>query len=230
MLLVRAGSYEDERKQRVIRVVHEVWKHVQIPEDTVIVTKELTKKWYRACRELYAGHFFRYWGAWEAYKTLPAEWLAIADIDVLPLRKDAVKMLLEFLSSLPEHVGIVTRICIGVAGFIDDNFFFPSEGLLAVRKPFIPSLLSLILNYHMMNATQSSNELKKYVLACEGRILSHLPFRGITFFPEHLLLIGGVDKCSIEWDTAFLHVAGDNSHPNYFNCVLSLLRKFTLEG
>lgn len=213
ILIVRAGYYEAPAKQRNINIINEIWNCVEKPKEIDIVVSSPPPKWRRGRGLPFPEYYYRYWAAWQCWLTRPTKWLIIADIDVFPTTKDALFALRDFLLSVPEDVGIVTRVLIGHHPAINECFFNPSEGLVAIGEKFVPSLMMVHLHYHFFVAQVSPvKNMADYILNMEGIITNHLPPAKILFFPPPLIKIVRADSTE-PYDTKFIHIGGDNGHP-----------------
>lgn len=238
-LIVRSRYYFDPRAQAIIKVVDELWRLLEVPPQTKVVTRDIPPRWWNYNILNQEFYYARYWLAWEEWKEYPAEFLIIVDADVVPTNRKALVNLCNFLNEIPSHIGIVTREVVArVETLLGCRFlhtsgikFVPSEGISAWRGKYIPPLiLSKVFQYLWV--------ISPYVKWSFGIDISEgiytcglPPIPMVTFPPEIIILIRAdtsVDE-EIFSKANFIHPSGSVASVPYAQLVFTAL-KLSLEG
>lgn len=157
LLIVRPYRYADERQQ-LIEEINDLWNHLIIPNGVRIVHAQYPEKVvpYKSAERLFP-FIFRCWIAYREWLRAPAKWVCITDADIMPLRKDALFVLLNELSALPNNVELVSasyltwlhksihleRICLSAEGLCAGA----PDGLHTIKHTILPHIAKFYHHY-----------------------------------------------------------------------------------
>jgi len=246
-LVVRSGWYSDPKKMAVVKVINILWDLLTVPEGVKVVTKETPPTFRANERKQFGYHFCRYWSAWEEWKYCPSQYLAIVDIDIVPLRRDALIQLYSFLKAkVKDQSCIVTREPIAFAHdwwFSKDLsrsglFLTPSEGFLILSGQAIP----LVLQSECLHFLMSPLGIKIYDVNTkvgpyfahywnhESMNVRYFPYLKVMCLPETILVTDDRQKLpeviQNRTDTCFFHPCLFIDNPQFFEGVISVLHSF----
>jgi len=246
-LIVRSGWYKDPKKMAVIRVINTLWDLLIVPEGVKVITKEIPPTFWANERKRFGYHFYRYWSAWEEWKYYPSQYLAIVDIDVIPLRRDALVQLYSFLKEkIKDQSCVVTREPIAFAHdrwFSKDQsrsglFLVPSEGILILSGQIIPLVLQSECLHFLTGpldvVVYNTNRKTAPYFGCywyhEAMDIRYFPYLKIVCLPKTILVTDDRQKLpeiiQNKTDICFFHPCLPVDDPQFFEEVISVLRSF----
>lgn len=108
LLVVRPYRYHDER-QVLIEEIGAMWDTIPRPPQVMVSHCVLPRKvaHFAGCERLYP-FIARSWFALREWARTPARWICIADADIIPIRRDALNILLNELRALPPNINMVS--------------------------------------------------------------------------------------------------------------------------
>jgi len=246
-LVVRSGWYKDPKRMAVVKVINTLWDLLTVPEGVKVITKETSPTFWANERKRFGYHFYRYWSAWEEWKYCPSQYLAIVDIDVVPLRKDALVRLYSFLKEkVKDQSCVVTREPIAFAHDLwlsgDHSrgglFLTPSEGFLILSGQVVP----LVLQSECFHFLTSPLSVRVYGVKTkvgpyfadwwnhESENIRYFPYLKVMCLPETILVTDDRQKLpkviQNRTDTCFFHPCSFVDNPQIFEGVISVLRSF----
>jgi len=245
-LVVRSGWYNDPKKMAVVKVINTLWDLLVVPDGVKVVTKETPPTFWANERKRFGYHFYRYWSAWEEWKYCPSQYLAIVDIDVVPLRRDALVRLYSFLKEkIKDQSCIVTREPIAFAHDLwfsrnhsrSGVFLTPSEGFLILSGQAVPVVLQseclhFLTSPLSVRVYDMNTKVGPYFVQWnhESMNVRYFPYLKVMCLPETILVTNDRQKLSeiiqSRTDICFFHPCLPVDNSQFFDGVISVLRSF----
>jgi len=156
VLVVKVYRYIDERNY-YMEANDYLWQKLIIPENVKVVTMEAARKFrpYDGCEKMYCWQLRPYYASL-LLKETPAEWVAVFDADVLPLRKDALIVLRDRLKQVPEDV---VGVCYQ-SFYWQQRFYLPT---LWFRLEFSGYAEGVGDGIHVLRASYLDKAVYKYI-------------------------------------------------------------------